>query len=405
MVVTEKGTEGVASKSSRLSRWEEADYEYSALQAERLVPFGGQGDSMGALEDLARRYPDYYPATLELGMRQGYAGTTGPAEDNLRLGLDLFVRCPAKRARKEEIEDTENVVLNLHDMYRFDLTPPFLNKMLERHPRAPSLWNLRANALAMSGDHAGAWDASGTAVKLAPKDGSLFTDRVLVAVLAGRLDDAQEALDRALALGEDDDDVVKVRRRTLVYLQRHSGMTFFDHLVRPHDDEALEDLDDDERDLDEENAHWNGDRLFAMGLERLRSGRIATFASTKQTLRLFYGLVGQGLLSNFTPLWEDPEVLKPLEDIFNTFVIRHTDGADALEEVCEALLELHAFFASHGLIQARDMDRLRKDIAVVAPQTAERARRYRECLEKDPSRGREALVRKIFGDRHRIAFF
>ncbi|MBI5543392.1 MAG: hypothetical protein HY901_05855 [Deltaproteobacteria bacterium] len=398
----------MASRSRRQSSWDEADFEYSQLQAELLVfPEMRAVDLVEGLEDLARRHPDFYPAALELGMRQLYAGTFDPGEDNLRRGLELFLRCKHKRTPKEEIEDAENVALNLHDMMRFDLTVPFLRKMVERHPRANGLWNLLGNALAMLGDHEGAWEASGTAVKLAPRDGSRWTDRALIALMAGRLDDAEKALSRALALGEDESDgIVAAHRRVLAYLRSHIGLSYLDYLLRPHDDEALELLEDDERDLDEENAVWNEARLLAMGLERLRSGKIETFTARARALRLFYKSVGRGVLSDYTPLWEDLEEVRDLEEILNTFVIRHTDGAEALEDVCGALLDLHSFLASHGLVDARALKKLRGRLETLRPQVAERARRYRESLERDSSpERREALVRKFFRNKHRIAFF
>ncbi|MGC4118725.1 MAG: hypothetical protein QM765_30035 [Myxococcales bacterium] len=383
----------MARKRSARSSWDEAEFEYSALEAE-LEVFGAEGpDVLEGLAGIAGRYPDFYPALLDLGLRQLHFADPVEGEANLLRGLELFWRRPEPGTKRQRLESALNVVLNLQDAFRFDLTAPFLRETLERHPGEAEFWSELARAHAMLGRFEKAGEASAKAVALKPGKAALWVNKAAVALDAERLDEAEAALDRAASLRDARaTEALAENRQTLAYLRRNGG-TRLKYLLRPRDQEP-----------DAEDADRNSDRLLAMGLERLRDGLVAPFAARKRTLVAFFDFAGRGLLEERVPLYEDVHELDDLEEILNSFVIRHADGGEALGEIAEALSDFYGFLAGHGLMAQRDLVRLVKAVARLVPKVADRARRYRAARSKDPGRERARLIEEIFGRKHRECF-
>src|SRR3990172_8049833 len=92
----------------RTKAWKAAEWDYCVLQADlQMAPIMGspsQEDIARRLRGMVRRCPQFYPAVLELGLRQLAAKGDAVSVDNVEKGLRLMIELAGPRQTAEEID-------------------------------------------------------------------------------------------------------------------------------------------------------------------------------------------------------------------------------------------------------------------------------------------------------------
>src|SRR6266542_5693290 len=95
-------------KVTKSRKWKEAEWDYSAIQANRVIPesWGAftQEDSVKGLKGIMRRCPQYYPAVLEVGFYQTAMKGDKPSERMVEKGFQLLVELAPPEHMDKEIE-------------------------------------------------------------------------------------------------------------------------------------------------------------------------------------------------------------------------------------------------------------------------------------------------------------
>ncbi|MBI5532718.1 MAG: hypothetical protein HY898_08395 [Deltaproteobacteria bacterium] len=399
----------MTSKSQDTSKaWSAAEWQYDMLHAERmLASVLGPTDTAERLKEIVDLCPTFYPALIELGVLRIETGQADGAQ-NVEEGLTLLLSDRKLRRKPEEAaEAAQASVANLHDLFRFDLSRPFLQKMVERAPRNAWFHMELAHAVAMLGDPARAWELSEHATELDPDNGNWWNDRGLYALMGGDAKRATQALERSRRLGGDST-ALDANFDVLGWMERHEGKTYFDYLLRPVDYDGSS--DGFEADTDEAIDDINSYRLIAMGVERLRGGTISTFPPLASNIRGFFRAIGRDVFGEPQPLlMEDIDGLRrEIEMKLNGFVIRHRDADGKLiHGICDALLELYGFLVDRGLVERRARTAFCKRLDIVRPKVVARAATFRAAQKEGAlsPEARQKLIREVFGNCHDVMMF
>ena len=140
-------------KATESKAWEAAECEYSALQADILAPFFSAPISpdqiVRRLRNVARRWPQFYPAHIELGIRLLCRKRSRGAEQMIDKGFRLMMDL-ANPTHYEK--NMDGVIENLEKIWRFDISRRLLLMLAERRSLSTDLQDSLAYAEARLGD-------------------------------------------------------------------------------------------------------------------------------------------------------------------------------------------------------------------------------------------------------------
>jgi hypothetical protein len=109
-------------KVAESKAWDAAGWEYSTLQADVLAPFFreplSQDQIVSRLRNIARRYPQYYPAHTELGIRLLCRKKSRGAEQMIDKGFRLMMELADPQYHAKNMD---GIIVNLENIWRFDI--------------------------------------------------------------------------------------------------------------------------------------------------------------------------------------------------------------------------------------------------------------------------------------------
>ena len=172
--------------------WEAAEWEYSDIQAARMMPLPGMSLSPDEitqrLAEIVRACPKFYPAVLELGIRRLAAGAGHAEEKRILKGLRLMLQVGDPEDLDEEVD---RLIDNLENIWRFDVGQRCLELLVERHPQKGQFRDYLAHAMAKLGDVTGALQQASQAVAMAPDNPFFRCNLGLFHLMAGNAPDAE----------------------------------------------------------------------------------------------------------------------------------------------------------------------------------------------------------------------
>jgi hypothetical protein len=388
-------------------RWREAEWMYEALCADRMLPLLNgplSPDQLHArLQGIVDTCDRFYPAVLELGIRQLMSAATAAegerlVDDGFRLLLEL--------SKPDHLtEEVEAVVDNLERVWRFDLQARHLQTMVSRDPSDASWHDSLAHALAWLGELEAATREQAEAVRLAPDNPNLRNNQGFVHLALGRLGEARVELEEAARL-DVETEVVEHNLRVLSYLEEHGG-SHLDYLLRPLDLEEVERLSEAEEweEVDALCASYDSSRLQLLILAAMQGdeGQRRRLPDLVSTLSQLFRFVRQ-VRSDAYHLNEDVVWLtRHFQPLMHKFIFKHGDADGQLvEEVCDALLELYALLASRKVIRSADHRAFVRVVRKLRPELVRKAESYR-TVRHDPqvsTEERERIQDELFDGDH-----
>jgi tetratricopeptide (TPR) repeat protein len=349
-----------------LSAWEMAEWDYTAVITQRMMPMLGEPPSteeiIKSMEAITRDCPDFYPALLELGLRRLISRDGDQGEEAMDKGFDLML----KLAEPDQLFDQiETMLDNLEKLWRFDLSRRYLGLLVARYPEHAFFQDSLAHASARMGDVNAALAHSSKAIAMEPGNCHFLSNYGWYHLWAGNLEEAYQALSAAGRL-DPDDGVVKGNFEVHRYLKKHGG-NYLDYLLRPLDQKRIDLLARayDGEDDDDLRTDYNRCRLEAFAHSQLQEGdqqqrsRLADLLSTLQEFLKFahkLDLGGRGLHEDL------PYIATNFEEIMHEFIIRFRDvDHQMVDEIYEALFTFYGFLAARGLVASEEYERFRDE--------------------------------------------
>ena len=383
-----------------------AEFQYESMYAMSMFPMMGElvgrGDKVEQLKSMLQHCPNFYPAILEMGLLRLAKGDGKSAEQQVLKGIDLMQELAEPKHLEEEISTT---IDNLEKFWSYDLCRQILEPMVKRRPNNAEFRDSLSSALAQLGELEAALPQIDKAVELAPDNPFFLTNRGWILLMAGRLEDAEKSLRRALHVRPGHPGA-KGNLKVHSYLVKHGG-TYTDYLVRPANRKRIAQLANDERreKADELSEEINSARQEAFALSLLRKGgrSRANIQDWLSTLTSFFGFV-RDLANGLLPLDEDiGYVENHLESILHKFIFKFGDtDREILESITEATCAYYEFLATHKIVSAEDFRGYRTEIRKVMPAMIEKATRYKAVrhdseLDEDE---KENVREQLFGRDH-----
>lgn len=390
--------------------WETAKWKYEELNTHTMIPLFGKQLSLEEiierLEMILKECPQFYPALMDLALRRLALGGERLVEQQIEEGFNLMLEL----SESEHIDEELDIFLdNLEKLWRFDLSKYYLDILIERYPQNALFHDFLAHATARIGDVAGALPHIEKAVQLEPDNHHFKSNQGWLYLMAGNLQEADEALESALFLNTDDE-VVKGNLEIYKYLSKHGG-NYFDYLLRPVEEEKLERLKDEEdwEEVDRMCDSYNNCRFEAMAQYFLQENKdeIPRLADILATLREFFRFVRKVDQDEY--LNEDLDfIYEYFKPIMHKFIFKFGDiDHKMIEEIYEALLGYYEFLACKGLVSTKEFKRFRKKILGMKKKLIGKMQRYnaiRHNKDMDEDK-KEAIRDELFEGDHSWPFF
>jgi len=393
-------------KANRSREWREAEWDYDQIQVNRLIPgsWGAltQEEFIRELKGIVRRCPQFYPAVLEFALYQASTKGGKASERMIEKGFRLLVELAAPKDLDEQVDA---VVENLEGLWRYDISRSLLEFLADRRPLSAVCHDSLAHAAARLGDLKSAQHHIGEALRIEPVNKCFWCNKGLYHLMAGELEQAADALQRARRL-KPDDPVIKGNLGIHAYLSKKGG-TYFDYLLRPLDRKQIDRWADQEKwdQVDSLCANYNGCRVEAfaqsvlLGAAKQRSG----LPRLLRVLRSFFDFV-EGIDSSGLFLNEDMgRVHKYFKPIMHKFIFKYGDvDHETIEDVYNCLIAYYGFLADRGVVAPAEFQEFRKSILGMKGEIIGKMERY-NAIRHDPKvddERKEALREDLFEGDH-----
>jgi tetratricopeptide (TPR) repeat protein len=386
--------------------WQTAEWRYSGLHADQMVPFlhspPSKAEIVEQLRRIVRQCPQFYPAVLELGLHTLSMKRSKRAEQLIEKGFRLMLDLAEPEHLEEEID---GLVENLETLWQFDVIRRLLELAAPRYPGNTTLLDSLAHVAARVGDLQAAQGYIGEALRSEPRNASYWCNKGWYHLMAGELEEAGEALRTAREI-KPRDKTLRGNLRVHAYLCKHGG-TYFDFLLRPPDRVKIDRLTDEGRwnEADRLRAEYNDSRMEAFAKSMLlKSGsKRPPISDFLGTLRAFFDFVEKLDPGGFF-LHEDlPFVHRHFKPIMHKFIFKFGDvDQEMIDDLYKALTAYYRFLSGRGLVSPEGFKQFRKTILELQGELINKMERYNairhdEAVDEDQ---KEAIREELFEGDH-----
>lgn len=390
--------------------WEAAEWEYGEMTARSMVPFHGAqlspDEIIERLERIITKCPRFYPALLELGLRQLASGRNNWAKRRIDEGFRQTLELAEPQHFDEELDC---LLINLEKLWRFDLCRHYLEFLVERYPHNALFQDYIAHAAVRMGDVDAALLYIAKAVEMEPGNPHFRSNQGWIYLIANKLEEAGKTFVDALRL-DPDNEAVKGNLEIHRYLTKYGG-NYLDYLLRPADREEIDRLADEEEweEVDKLCASYNDCRVEAMAQALLQEDerKRSRLADLLATLSQFFGFVQQLDQSGYMLNEDLPFIHENFKPIMHKFIFKfHDIDREMIEKIYESLLEYYGFLAQRGLVSAKEFKRFNKSILGMKNELIEKMERY-NMIRHNGDMGeeeKEAIREELFEGDHAWPF-
>ncbi len=390
----------------RTREWKAAEWDYCAIQASLQMPalmgMPTKAEIIEGLRGIVRRCPQFYPAVLELGLRLLSTKGDKVSERTIEKGLRFMLELAEPKHFAEEIDA---LIANLERLWRFDVSRCLLESIATCGRLSATLHDYLAYAAARLGDLEAAQRHIGEALRLKPRSKTYWSNKGWYHLMAGELEEAAGALEKARKL-DPEDPVVLGNLEVLRYVSSHGG-DYSDFLERPLDRKKLDRWADQEKweEVESLRTNFNDCRMEAFvhwmfvqgGEKRWKLPRLI------EAIRGFFSFV-ERVDSSGCFLNEDIGLVqRHFKSIMHKFIFRFRDlDHETMADVFEALTAYYGFLADRKLEGVAEFRQLRSTIQGLRGELVSKMERY-NAIRHDPSMDeeqKEALREALFEGDH-----
>lgn len=367
----------------RPRNWRLAEDMYASMHARVLMPLlhdaPTEEEIRAELQKTIAKCPRFYPAVVDLAVRDLRAGDDAAGRQGLERGFELLLELS-----RDLEQEADTLIDNLNTIWRIDLSRTCLERLVERHPGSALYQDELAAAAARLGDLDTAFAAGARALEIVPHNAFYHSNLGWYHLMAGSLDEAARSLEQSLELDEAND-VTQGNLHLLTYLRQQGG-TYFDFLLRPVDYEELDRLveKEDWPTVDSLSSDYNTCRREALALEMLHRGEVAGLPDLLASLDGFFRFV-DGLSQDAYFLHEDVAFVGGhFKLIMHKLIVKFGDvDRGMIEGVCGSLLQFYRFLEQRELISPAALAPFVTDMAQLEPALIEKMERYNAVRHDD----------------------
>ena len=379
-------------KARKSREWKEAfniyrhqlEHHNFSMFGEHAVPDLPAGTGpMLPFADVLAVCPWFYPAQFhraELMLRFGADGGEREFEQAFRMMREIL-------EKESELEQEISMRLShLEELLRYDLAAKYAEEAIRVLPDSPAFYDDRAFYMyhLPNGDKGKAKQLILQALDMEPDNEYFIANYGWMLMLEGRLDEAKEQFDKAIAFDGDLDSAW--RNMDIVdYMQENGIKNYYDYLLRPVDREQLQAFMD-EADFDgvaDMCSGYNTDRIEAFKLHHLQSTELPPHDTLDaiELLTPFMEAIVNTIETDFV-LFENTKLLfeRPGLIYYNYFNAMGNVDAPLLQSLNHALTEIYTFLSTKNLIPKSELPSLLDHLKAQTTHHADLIGRYYETL-------------------------
>jgi hypothetical protein len=367
--------------------WEIADWDYSGLIAQDMMPLlsaplAGQ-ERIDYLNEILEGCPDYYPALIELGYRYIKEGMDETGKASLNRGLQSL----KTHFSKENLIDTYYKICEfLEEHLRFEMAIEYYNQLMDLESDKANVCDSISHCYSCLGDMEKAFETQRKALELCDSNHRFYCNMGWFEMIRGNPDAAKTMLERSLELNQEDEITLNNYEACKLMLESERLKNWEAYLLRETDYEYLEKLED-EGDFEEHEKQvriYNHDKIEAFKSDLVQNPdytpaeRYNILFSLNYTLDLIWESYG----SEYFFYDDIDEVREDFKPIMHKVILKTGDIDEKIfDGVYTALLEFYKFLAKRKVVS--ECRSLENKMLELKPELVEKMLRYNEIRHDD----------------------
>ncbi len=403
-----KGKERKEMDIERTDAWRAADWQYTGMLAQDMVPLLGSPlageERYDFLTEILRDCPEYYPALLELSYRSIQQGK----DEMARVFIDRGLQSLRTHFTQEDLLDAYYAICDLLEKYlRFEMAIEYYNQLLEIAADKGEVHDCLAPCYAYLGDLDTAIKEQQQALKLSPSNHRFHCNMGWLEMMRGNLHAAKEALERSLELDRTDEITLNNYHACNLILENERLKDWETYLLRNTDYKELEELTDDDEGYERKVRQYNHDRIEAFKADLIRNPHytLAKKYDLLFTLKYIMKFIWDLHTSTFF-FYEDVDTIREdFVSIMHSLILKTSDiDEEILDDVYASLLEFYKFLAARKVISG--YEELENVMREAKPELVEKMLRYNEIRHNEnySEEAKEKIREELFGDAYFFPF-
>ncbi|MFQ6091580.1 MAG: tetratricopeptide repeat protein [bacterium] len=378
---------GVKKGIENTDAWKIADWEYSGMRAQDLMPLlhpplVGQ-ERIDCLKEILSDCPEYYPALFELGYRSINDGKDKTGKRYMDKG---FQSLKTHFSKKYLIDAYYDVCEFLEKAFRFEMAIEYYNQLMKIEGDKANVYDYISYCYVYLGDMDKAFEAEQKAIDLSDLNHRFYCNMGWVEMLRGNLEAAKVMLEKSLEL-DPKSDVTKNNYEAYKLIRKSKRLKDWEsYLLRKTDHKDLEKLEeeDDMEAYDEQVKRYNRDKIEALTLEVARDPNYTPAHRHDILFTLNYILdFIEGLHGSKFFFYDDIRTVRDyFKPIMHKFIFKTGDiDEEIFDDVYTSLLKFYKFLEEHKVVS--EYKSLENKMVKLRPELMEKMLRYNEIRHND----------------------
>lgn len=367
--------------------WINADWEYSGLIAQDMVPFlsaplVGQ-ERIDYLNQILDVCPEYYPVLIELGYRYIQGGKDEAGKESIDKGLQSL----KAHFSKEKLIDVYYDICEFFEKYlRFEMAIEYYNQLMELESDKAKVYDSISYCHYYLGDIKKAFETQQKALELNDSNAKFYCNMGWIEMIRGNLDTAKTMLEKSLELDQEDEVTINNYEALQLMLKNKRLKNWEAYLLRKTDYEYLDKLKDEDNfaEYDRQVRIYNRDKIEAFKTYLVQNPNYtpAEKYDILFSLNYIFDLIRESYDSDYffndNIVWMEVS-FKP---IMHKFILKTGDiDNEIFNGMYTALLEFYRYLVKQKVVSGYKS--LKNEMLTIKPELMEKMVRYNEIRHND----------------------
>ena len=367
--------------------WEIADWDYSGLIAQDMMPLlsaplAGQ-ERIDYLNEILEGCPEYYPALIELGYRYIKEGMDETGKASIERGLQSL----KTHFSKENLIDTYYRICEfLEEHLRFETAIEYYNQLMELESDKANVCDSISHCYYCLGEMEKAFETQRKALELCDSNHRFYSNMGWFEMIRGNLDAAKVMLERSLELDQEDEVTLNNYEACKLMLESKRLKNWEAYLLRETDYEYLEKLEDEDdfEEYERKIRIYNRDKIEAFKSDLVQNPdhtpaeRYDILFSLNYTLDLIW----KSHVSDYFFYDDIDGVREDFKSIMHKVILKTGDiDRKIFNGIYTALLEFYKFLTKRKVVS--EYRSLENKMLELKPELVEKMLRYNEIRHND----------------------
>ena len=367
--------------------WINADWEYSELIAQDMVPLlsaplVGQ-ERIDYLNQILDVCPEYYPVLIELGYRYIQGGKDEDGKESIDKGLQSL---KAHFSKEKLIDVYYDIGEFFEKSIRFEMAIEYYNQLMELESDKAKVYDSISYCHYYLGDMKKAFETQQKALELNDSNSKFYCNMGWIEMIRGNLDTAKTMLEKSLELDQEDEVTVNNYEALQLMLKNKRLKNWEAYLLRKTDYEYLDKLEDEDNfaEYDKQVRIYNRDKIeaFKTYLVQKPNYTPAEKYDILFSLNYIFDLIRESYDNDYffndNIVWMEVS-FKP---IMHKFILKTGDIDDEIfNGMYTAILEFYRYLVKQKVVSGYKS--LKNEMLNIKPELMEKMVRYNEIRHND----------------------